>query len=446
ARFVEGAKAKGHPEDKLNKIWADWEAFAQYAFNKSHSTCYAVLAFQTAYLKAHYPEEFMSAVLNAEKSIENLTFYMSECRRMGIEVMGPDVNESQLFFAVSKENAIRFGLSAIKGVGEGAAAEIIDNRAEAGLYSSVFDLTKRVNLKAVNKRVMEALAVSGAFDCFEGIHRAQYFHRNISDESNIIEKSIKYGATYQNNEAASQVSLFGGGTDAELPEPVIPACDPWELEEKLEKEKTVVGMYLSGHPLDKYSVEMHELCTHQLRDLQNLDDLMGKTIIIGGLLTDLMERETYNGGLMAIFNLEDYTGRNEFRLNKNQYPNFRATLKMEKYLYIKGTVARRSWPKDSTELEFVIQQIATLREMRSQLLYGITLAIPISRANKEFGGKLQRFLNEYPGDTRLKMKLIDPEAKIQLPMRSNQVKIDLRKEVIDYLNREQLSYHLEVQK
>ncbi|MBI1221361.1 MAG: DNA polymerase III subunit alpha [Bacteroidetes bacterium] len=446
ARFVDGAKAKGHPEDKLNKIWTDWEAFAQYAFNKSHSTCYAVLAFQTGYLKAHYPQEFMSAVLNAEKSIENLTFYMSECRRMGVEVLGPDVNESQLGFSVNKENAIRFGLSAIKGVGEGAAAEIIEQRSEAGPYTSVFDLTKRVNLKAVNKRVMEALAVSGAFDCFEGIHRAQYFHRIQADESNIIEKSIKYGATFQNNEAASQVSLFGGGTDAELPEPVVPPSDPWELEEKLEKEKTVVGMYLSGHPLDKYSVEMHELCSHQLRDLQNLDELMGKNIIIGGLLTDLLERETYNGGLMGIFGIEDYTGRFEFRLHKGIYPNFRSSLKMEKYLYIKGTVSKRSWPKDSTELEFVIQQIGTLREMRSQLLNYLTLVLPIQKANHELGGKLQRFLKEYPGDTQLKLKLVDTESKIHLPMRSSQLRVDVRKEVLEYFNREQITYHLEVNK
>lgn len=443
-RFVQGAKAKGHPEDKLNKIWTDWEAFAQYAFNKSHSTCYAVLAFQTAYLKAHYPEEFMASVLNAEKTIENLTFYMSECRRMGIEVMGPDVNESELNFSVNKENAIRFGLSAIKGVGEGAASEIINNRAEGGLYTSIFDLTKRLNLKAVNKRVMEALAVSGAFDCFKGIHRAQYFARQLNEDSTIIEKSIKYGASYQSNEAASQVSLFGGGTDAELPEPVIPPSDPWELEEKLEREKTVVGMYLSGHPLDKYGVEMHELCTHQLRDLQNLDELYGKNILLGGLLSDLVERETFNGGLMAIFNLEDYTGRYEFRLSKNLYPNFRSTLKMEKYLYIKGTVNKRAWPKDSMELEFVIQQIGTLREMRAQLLNYMTLVVPIKRIDGEFGGRLQRFLSEYPGDTQLKLRLIDPENKVQLPLRSSSIKVDVKREVLDFMKKEQISYLLDV--
>ncbi len=444
ARFVEGATAKGHPEDKLNKIWTDWEAFAQYAFNKSHSTCYAVLAFQTAYLKAHYPQEFMSAVLNAEKSIENLTFYMSECRRMGVEVLGPDVNESELMFSVNPQNAIRFGLSAIKGVGGGAAQEIIDVRTEDGFYTSIFDLTKRVNLKSVNKRVMEALAVSGALDCFQGIQRSQYFHRLNPDESNIIEKSIKFGATYQSNEAASQVSLFGGGTDAELPEPVIPEAEPWVLEEKLEKEKMVVGMYLSGHPLDKYSVEMHEMCTHQLRDLQNLEDLNGKSIILGGLLSDLIERETYNGGLMGIFSMEDYTGRYEFRLNKNLYPNFRGTLKMEKYLYIRGTVSKRAWPKDSTELEFVIQHIATLREMRAQLLNFITLVVPINKVNSEMGGRLKRILTEFPGDTKLKMRLVDPENKVQLPMRSSTVKVDVRKEVLDRLNQENISYLLDV--
>lgn len=446
ARFVDGAKAKGHPEQKLNKIWTDWEAFAQYAFNKSHSTCYAFVAFQTAYLKAHYPHEFMAAVLNAEKSIENITFYMAECRRMGIEVLGPDVNESELYFSVNKEEAIRFGLSAIKGVGEGAASEIIQNRGEEGLFGSIFDLTKRVNLKAVNKRVLEALAVSGAFDCFSGIHRAQYFHQPGNEESNSLEKALKFGTTHQNNEAASQVSLFGGSADAELPEPVIPHCDPWDLEEKLEKEKMVVGMYLSGHPLDRYSVEMNELCTHQIRDLENLEELQNKNIIIGGLLVSLNERESRNGSLFGIFVLEDYTGQHEFIVGRNMYSQVRSQLKMEKYLYIKGTVAERPWSKIPNELEFNIQQISSLREMRHALLKKMNLIMPVSQSDPQLAGRMKRFLEEYEGETPLYLTLFDPEEKgVRVPMRSKH-RIDVRKEVLDFLNKERITYSLELNK
>jgi DNA polymerase-3 subunit alpha len=444
SRFVEGAKDNGHPEEKLNKIWSDWEAFAQYAFNKSHSTCYAVLAFQTAYLKAHYPHEFMASVLNHEKSIENITFYMSECRRMNVEVLGPDVNESSFVFSVNRENRIRFGLAAIKGVGEGAAKEIIEEREKNGPYKSVFDLTKRVNLKSVNKRVMEALCVSGAFDCFENTHRAQYFFKPGNDDMNVLEKAIRYGASYQSNLAAAQVSLFGGSAETELPEPPLPFCEPWQLEEKLSREKQVIGMYLSAHPLDKFTLEMTEICNCQMRDLQNLEELSGKNIIIGGLLNSLQERETFNGGLMGIFTMEDYTGQFEFRLGKNQYPSYRPLLNIEKYFYIKGTVSRRQWPKDSTELEFVIHHIGTLREMRSDMLQSITLAIPAEKVSKEMGEKLYNEFRSNKGDFPVKFRLYDTQRKIQVPMRSNAFRINIDQDLLEFLRKHHISYSLEM--
>lgn len=441
-RFIEGATAKGHPEKELNKIWSDWEAFAQYAFNKSHSTCYAVLAFQTAYLKAHYPQEFMAAVLNGEKNIQGITFYMSECRRMGIDVLGPDVNESELSFSVNKESAIRFGLSAIKGVGESAAEELINNRKDHGLFASVFDLTKRVNLRAINKRVMEALAVAGAMDCFENTHRAQYFYKVPGDEQTLLEKALKYGSTHQQNEAASQVSLFGAGSDAELPEPTIPACEPWDLEERLEKEKIVVGMYLSGHPLDKFSVEMHELCSGQIKDLSTLEELNGKNLLFGGLLTSLDERENKKGQLFASFVVEDFTGEFTFRLFNQQYTQYRNLLKSERYIFIRGSVSKRNWPPDSNELEFNIQSLGALRDLKNEVLNSLTLSIPIKRVGDEFAGRLKRFFDENPGDTPIKLKLADLESKVQVPMRSK-IKVDVRKEMLDFLRKEQIHYQLD---
>ncbi len=446
ASFVEGAMALGHPEDKLNKIWTDWEAFAQYAFNKSHSTCYAFLAFQTAYLKAHHPREFMASVLNHEKSIEDITFYMSECRRMGIEVLGPSVNESELVFSVDKNEAIRFGLGAIKGVGEGAAREIMEEREKNGPFASIFDLTKRVNLKSLNKRVMEALAVSGAFDCFEGIHRAQYFHKAPGDEMNIIEKSIRYGSNYQRDQDASQVSLFGGGEAVALPEPQIPECDEWQLEEKLNREKEVVGMYLSGHPLDKFSVEINELCTHQLRDLNNLDDFYGKNMLFGGMKVSLEERETYNGTLMGFLTMEDYTGQQKLRLNPKQYPGFRANLQMDQYFYVKATVQRRAWPKDSTENELVVLAIGTLREMKAQMLENLVLMLPVNKIANGLSAELQDQLNRNKGETQLKMRIVDPERKINLPMRSNSIRLQVDQDLLQFLKKNKISYSLEMAK
>ncbi|TNE80310.1 MAG: DNA polymerase III subunit alpha [Bacteroidetes bacterium] len=446
ATFVEGAMAKGHPEDKLNKIWTDWEAFAQYAFNKSHSTCYAFLAFQTAYFKAHHPHEFMASVLNHEKSIEDITFYMSECRRMNIEVLGPSVNESELVFSVDKNDAIRFGLGAIKGVGEGAAREIMEEREKNGPFTSIFDLTKRVNLKSVNKRVMEALAVSGAFDCFDSIHRAQYFFKAPGDEMNIIEKSIRYGANYQRDQDASQVSLFGGGEAAALPEPQIPECEPWQLEEKLNREKEVVGMYLSGHPLDKFSVEINELCTHQLRDLNNIDDFYGKNMLFGGMKVSLEERETYNGSLMGFLTMEDYTGQQKLRLNPKQYPGFRANLQMDQYFYVKATVQRRAWPKDSTENELVVLAIGTLREMKAQMLENLVLMLPVAKIANGLSTELQDQLSRNKGETQLKMRIVDPERKINLPMRSNSIRLQVDQDLLQFLKKNKISYSLEMAK
>jgi DNA polymerase-3 subunit alpha len=256
-QFISNASAKGFEEEKLQKIWTDWEAFAQYAFNKSHSTCYAYIAYQTAYLKSHYPSEFMAAVLNHAGSIDKITFFMEECKRMGLSVLGPDINESLKSFAVNKKGEIRIGLGGLKGVGEAAVESIIEEREKNGVYDSIYDLVKRVNQRTVNKKSLESLAMSGSFDCFPALHRAQYFFQPEGDTSNGLEKIIKYGNIWQNQSTSSQNTLFGDlSLVQEIPPPKIPECPTWSLTELLDKEKDVTGMFLSGHPLDHYRFEL----------------------------------------------------------------------------------------------------------------------------------------------------------------------------------------------
>ncbi|MGA9636866.1 DNA polymerase III subunit alpha, partial [Flavobacterium sp.] len=269
-KFVAQASEKGHDAVVLEKIWKDWEAFASYAFNKSHSTCYAWIAYQTAYLKAHYPAEYMAAVLsNNMNDIKQVSFFMEECKRMGLQVLGPDVNESYYKFTVNENYAVRFGMGAVKGVGSGAVATIVENRKD-GNYKSIFDLAKRIDLRAANKKAFENLALAGGFDCFSDTHRAQYFHTE-GDNITFYEKAIRYGAKFQENENSSQVSLFGEASDVQIAEPVVPPCEDWSTMEKLAKEKEVVGIYISGHPLDDYKFEMKYFCNAKLEHLKKLE-------------------------------------------------------------------------------------------------------------------------------------------------------------------------------
>ena len=260
-QFIEQASAKGHDAKKLEKIWKDWEAFASYAFNKSHSTCYAWIAYQTAYLKAHYPAEYMAAVLsNNMNDIKQVTFFMDECKRMKLSVLGPDINESYYKFSVNKDGAVRFGMGAIKGVGHGAVITIVDSRKKEGHYKSVFDFAKRIDLRAANKRALENLALAGGFDCFDDTHRAQYFHKE-GDEITFLEKVIKYAHRHKENENSAQVSLFGASSDVQIAEPAVPPCEEWGTMEKLAQEREVVGVYISGHPLDDFKTEMKTFCS-----------------------------------------------------------------------------------------------------------------------------------------------------------------------------------------
>ncbi|HFS67168.1 MAG TPA: DNA polymerase III subunit alpha, partial [Flavobacteriia bacterium] len=305
--FLERGVNNGHPKDILEKIWKDWEAFAAYAFNKSHSTCYAYVAYQTAYLKAHYPAEYMASVLsNNMNDIKSVTFFMEECKRMGIQVLGPDVNESYYKFAVNKEGAIRFGMGAIKGMGEKAVEAIVKERKENGPYKSIFDMAKRVDLRAAGKKAFEILAISGGFDSFGTTTRAQYF---APDEKGIsfIEKAVKFGNKYQESKNSSQMSLFGEASEVQLDEPIIPQCEDWNIMEKLSKEKEAIGMYISGHPLDDYKTEIRYFCNGTVGVLHNLQNLIGRDISVAGIVTDVQHRVSAKSGKgWAMFTIEDF--------------------------------------------------------------------------------------------------------------------------------------------
>ncbi len=436
-QFISQATEKGHDAKILEKIWTDWEAFASYAFNKSHSTCYAFVAFQTGYLKAHYPGEYMSSLLtNNQSNIDKVTFFMEECKRMGIPVLGPDVNESQVNFAVNKKGEIRFGLGAIKGVGEGAVEGIISERELNGNFKSIFDLTKRVNLRAVNKKTMEGLALAGAFDCFENVHRAQYFAAG-NDEVNVIEKAIRYGSVAQNNESANQQSLFGGGAHVMLSEPVIPPIEPWNLMEKLRREKEVTGMYLSGHPLDDYRIEFNNF---NVTNIAEIEGSKNKDFNIAGIITEVFEKTSKNNKTYATFSIEDYTSNTRITMWSEEYFRFKHLITVGQMVYIKGGMRPRFQSQD--QFEFKVNQIILLPEVREKLLNQVTLTLSSDRIKNGFLQEFQQLLQNFKGTAVLKLSIKDDEQKLGVKAVSTKLKINLDNELVKKLNEMEIDYKL----
>jgi DNA polymerase-3 subunit alpha len=410
-KFISQAVAKGHPEDKLEKIWKDWEAFAQYAFNKSHSTCYAWIAYQTAYLKANYPAEYMAAVLSNNMSdIKQVSFFMEECKRMGLAVLGPDVNESFYKFTVNDNYAVRFGMGAIKGVGAGAVAAIVEQRKD-GKYKSIFDLTKRIDLRAANKKALESLAFAGGFDSFLGTTRAQYFHDD-GDGITFYEKAIRYGAKFQENKNSSQVSLFGESSDVQIEEPVVPPCEDWSTMEKLAKEKEVVGIYISGHPLDDYKFEMKYFCNAKLEALRNMELYVGKTLTFGGIINDVQHRVAKNGKGWAIFNLEGYDESYEFKIFGEEYLKFRHFLIQNNFTYMKVSV-KEGWTNQDTgkksdpRIQFTLVQY--LQDVLDDFAKKLIVLLNIADLQPEFIHKLSHLFQENKGDDVVSFEIMELE-------------------------------------
>jgi len=420
-QFIDGATAKGHPADKLEKIWTDWEAFAQYAFNKSHSTCYAFVAYQTAYLKAHYPGEYMSAVLNHAGSIEKITFFMEECKRMGIKVLGPDINESLKGFAVNKNGEIRFGLGGLKGVGEAAVENIIAEREKNGWYKDVFDFSKRVVQRSVNKKSLESLAYSGAFDCFPEFHRAQYFHVGDGDKLNGLEKIIQYGQANQTASAASANTLFGDMTSAmQVPVPKIATVEPWTLTELLDHEKDVTGMFMSGHPLDHFKFELKYYGITSISDFNEIKETLhlqpnpGKQLRVAGLVIDVQHRVTKTGKNFGSFIIEDFSGKTDFILWSEDYIKFQNYLEKGQNILLTGFF--RSRYNQPNNFEFKINVMSLLETVKQNMTRSIEISMQPAALNPDFVSFIDKNVREFPGKSSLRFTLYEPREQLKVSL------------------------------
>jgi DNA polymerase-3 subunit alpha len=443
-KFIEQASTKGHDAKKLEKIWKDWEAFASYAFNKSHSTCYAWIAYQTAYLKAHYPAEYMAAVLsNNMNDIKQVTFFMEECKRMKLNVLGPDVNESYYKFSVNQDNAVRFGMGAIKGVGHGAVMTIVENRKD-GHYKSIFDLAKRIDLRAANKKAFENLALAGGFDCFEDTHRAQYFHKEGSDLT-FLEKAIRYGAKFQENENSSQVSLFGGASEVQIDEPIVPPCETWGTMEKLAQEREVVGIYISGHPLDDFKIEMNTFCNGTVAYFNDLEPYVNREITFGGVVTDVIHRVSKQGKGWAIFTVEDYTDTFEFKIFGEEYLKFRHFLMKNNFIYTRvlvreGWVNRDTGKKSDPRLQFNSFQL--LQDVMEGYAKKLTIQLNIKELEEEKIQFLKDLIYMHPGSQSLMFVVYDNRDQIKLELPSRRLKIKVSQELLEELEKKQVLFKL----
>ena len=438
--FMKGGTDKGLDAKKLEKIWTDWEAFASYAFNKSHSTCYAFVAYQTAFLKAHYKAEYMSAVLTSSLgNIEKITFFLEECKSIGIPVLGPDINESDRQFNPNKRGEIRFGLGAIKGTGDAAVESIISERDQNGPFTDIFDFIIRVNLRTVNKKTLESLAFAGAFDCFETIHRAQYFETEDADTINFIEKLIKFANAYHAEKASSQSSLFGafGGNDVLMAKPKVPDVEAWGDLQKLRHEQDVVGFYISGHPLDTFRLEMDNFCTCTLEKVLEIPEegnqpiYLGKEITVAGIVTSVQERMSKRGSPFIIFKMEDYRGSLEMLLGGDDMIRMKNYLQVGSFLYLKGKVQSRYYNED--QFEFKVLNIQLLTEIREKMCKEVKMKCAIEIIDQEFVSVLQEALVGHPGNCAISLSVVDNESKIEVQLLSRMYRVDPSNELFNRL-------------
>jgi DNA polymerase-3 subunit alpha len=421
-KFIDGCKKNGHDQNICEKVWTDWEAFAQYAFNKSHSTCYSLVAYQTAYLKANYPAEYMAAVLtHSQNNLENVTFFIEECRNMGIKVLGPHVNESGVYFAVNKAGEIRFGLGAIKGSGDAAVEAIIQERESKGTYEDIFDFAKRLSQRSVNKKTFECLALSGAFDCFKDLHRRQYVYAREGDV-NLIEKAIKFAARTQQEEQSAQASLFGGSSGTAMPKPKIDSVEPFSEIEKLNLEKEVVGIYISGHPLDHFRFEMETFCTAACNQLNEIETLLGRELKLGGIVTAVEHRTTKTGKPFGKFQIEDYTGNTTFTLFGEDYLKFRNFMNIGWFLFIEGTVIKNTWGQQN--IEYKIRNVDLLNEIGIKRSKGVQLRVNAKEITPELIIKIEDLCHEFSGSTPLYLKLRDDQENMSLELMSRRFRIN----------------------
>jgi DNA polymerase-3 subunit alpha len=472
SKFMDGGKANGHNSDILDKIWKDWEKFASYAFNKSHAACYSWVAYQTGYLKAHYPAEFMAANLTVHKDdIKEVTKLMDECRALGLSVLEPDVNESDLSFTVNSKGAIRFGLGGIKGVGEAAAEAIINEREKNGKYTGIFDFLERVNLQSCNRKTIENLAQSGAFECFDDIYREQFFGANELGDTG-LDMLMEYGNKWQADHESTVNSLFGDlDLAVEVRHPVLPQVPRWDTIERLNKEKELIGIYLSAHPLDEYEYEVRELCNLTAADLSQFDKwrkadmraeeekrvkaaqiempdeklLLPSEFIaahknqaglLGGLITNAEQLRSQKGNPYGRYTIEDYTGSYQFALFGQAYNQFAHLMLKDLYVLVTGVVQQKNagmkWFKEGkdeeAEFEFVVQRVDMLNEVQDNRTDGINIRLSLDAVTPESIDELADMVEANPGKGRLHVSVFNPlnRQNIALTSRNHAIHVTPR--------------------
>ena len=441
-KFIAGGTKNGHDPKVLEKIWADWEKFASYAFNKSHATCYSWVAFQTAYLKANYPSEYMAAVLSRNlTNVDQLTIYMNECKRMDIRVLGPDINESMRTFSANAAGDVRFGMAAVKGVGEAAVDSIIAEREANGRFKDIYDFVERVNFSLVNRKCLENLAYAGAFDSISGFPRCKFFGADARESSGMtfLEQLMRYGQRFQVEKNNAQQSLFGGDDHVDIQHPLVPACADWSQLETLNKEREVIGLYLSAHPLDDYAIIMRNMCKTQLSELQNLEALKGQEIAVAGMVISVQNLLTKNGKPWGKFTLEDYNGTHEFALFGKDYENFRKYLYTDYFLFIRGKVQPR--PYNDKELEFKIVSMMQLSEL-SESIKEMHVQLPVEEVTRTLIDELAARVRESKGQTVLRLNLYDRESQVSLNLFSKSYKVGITRELVSYLDDHSIRYSI----
>ena len=441
-KFIAGGTKNGHDPKVLEKIWADWEKFASYAFNKSHATCYSWVAFQTAYLKANYPSEYMAAVLSRNlANVDQLTIYMNECKRMDIRVLGPDINESMRTFSANTAGDVRFGMAAVKGVGEAAVDSIIAEREANGRFKDIYDFVERVNFSLVNRKCLENLAYAGAFDSISGFPRCKFFGADARESSGMtfLEQLMRYGQRFQVEKNNAQQSLFGGDDHVDIQHPLVPACADWSQLETLNKEREVIGLYLSAHPLDDYAIIMRNMCKTQLSELQNLEALKGQEIAVAGMVISVQNLLTKNGKPWGKFTLEDYNGTHEFALFGKDYENFRKYLYTDYFLFIRGKVQPR--PYNDKELEFKIVSMMQLSEL-SESIKEMHVQLPVEEVTRTLIDELAARVRESKGQTVLRLNLYDRESQVSLNLFSKSYKVGITRELVSYLDDHSIRYSI----
>ncbi|MCH5329913.1 MAG: DNA polymerase III subunit alpha, partial [Alistipes sp.] len=440
-KFIAGGQSNGYDAEVLEKIWADWEKFASYAFNKSHATCYSWVSYQTAYLKANFPSEYMAALLSRNlNDIKQITAYMTECKHMGINVLGPDINESVKDFSSNKAGDVRFGMAAIKGVGEAAVNAIIEEREKNGPFKNIYDLMERINYTVINRKCLENIGYAGGFDSILDFHRSKLFAADLRDPSGMtfIEQLMRYGQCVQAEKQNAQQSLFGGDAGgADIQKPTLPVCDEWSKLQVLNKEREMIGLFLSAHPLDDYDVVLKNMCQNQVSDLDNLAELDGREVAVAGVVVDVKMLNTKDGKPYARFTLEDYNGRHEFVLFSRDFTTFRQYIFLDNFLFIRGKVQRNQFRNN--EPEYKITSISMLSDIQDSIKE-LHLSLPVEEITESLMNGLVNVVKKSKGKAALYVNIYDAKEQVALNMFSRKYHVQVNQALTEFLDENELKY------